>query len=212
MLLLLMILRGVPGSIACVVVLALAVTPALAQSSDAPPPDQAAVELLDAPEWAVALGTATLRSEPNSAADAFGGVRAQAPLQILGYHEDWAYVFNPRTKGTAFVESDLLGPAEPPTQYASADAPPVEEELDRNGWIQSDTAVSFVPTSDPAAAYSELGSGTAVEITGSLHDDDGTEWYRTFEGDFVPADAVAFAEAPSAPIASPAVAAPARLS
>jgi hypothetical protein len=209
MLLVRLFAHGLPRSMVAVLVLAIAVSPALAQS-DGPPSAEAALQLLDAPEWALTLGSARLRSQPDPDGEVFGDVRALAPLQILGYDGDWAYVFNPRTKGTAFVQSDLLGPTDAPSQYATAEAPPVEEELDRRGWVQNDTPVSFVPTSDPAAAYTELTSGTPVEITGSLHDDDGAEWYRTAEGDFVPADAVAFAAAPTVPLASPSLAAPAR--
>jgi hypothetical protein len=110
--LLLMILRSVPRIVVCVVILTVAVAPTLTQSSDEPLPDHGAVQILETPEWSVALGSATLRSQPNSDDASFGGVRPLAPWQILGYDGDWASVLNPRTKGTAFVESDLLGPAD----------------------------------------------------------------------------------------------------
>ena len=181
-----------------VLVWAASLTPALAQSSDGQ--SGAELEPLSAPIWTVALGPATLRSQPDGSADAFGTLRPLSPLQALGYAGDWAYVYNPRTHGTAYVRSDLLGPADPPSDYASADPPPVEEELDRQGWVQDDTDVAFYPTSDPGAVYTQLRSGAAVEITGSLHDEDGSEWYRTAEGDFVPASAVAFAAAPQVPL------------
>jgi hypothetical protein len=188
-------------SLILVLLLAAAVTPALAQSSD-PAPDEAAVQALDSPVWALALGPATLRSQPSTAGEAYTTLRPLAPLQILGYSGDWAYVYNPRTKGTAYVESEVVGPSEPPSQYATADPPAVEEELDRHGWVQTDTSVSFYPTGDPAAAYADLNRGTPVEVTGSLHDDDGTEWYRTAEGDYLPASVVAFPAAPRAPVAA----------
>ena len=178
--------------------LAVSLSPALAQSDDSQP--GADLEPLGAPVWTVALGPATLRSQPDASADAFSTLRPLSPLQVLGYAGDWAYVYNPRTHGTAYVQSDLLGPSEPPSDYASAEAPPVEAELDRQGWVQDDTDVAFYPTSDPTAVYTQLQSGAAVKITGSLHDDDGTEWYRTAEGDYVPASAVAFAAVPQAPL------------
>lgn len=180
-------------------------SPALAQSS-AP-----SVDPLDTPTWSVALTAATLRSQPDASADAFATLRPMAPLQILGYADDWAYVYNPRTRGTAYVQSNVLGPADPPSQYATADPPSLEQDMDQQGWLQDDTDVSLYPTSDPAAAYTQLKSGTSVEITGSLHDDQGTEWYQTAEGDYLPADAVAFAPAaPSVPAAPVVAAAPSR--
>jgi L,D-transpeptidase catalytic domain len=178
--------------------LAITLTPALAQSEASQP--QPEVDPLSTPIWAVALAPATLRSQPDTSADAFITLRPRAPVEILGYAGDWAYVYNPRGQGTAYVESDLLGPSDPPSQYATADAPPVEEQLDRQGRIQADTDVSFYPTTDPAAAYTQLTGGTSIEITGLLHDEDGTEWYRTAQDDYVPASAVSFATTPSAPI------------
>ena len=187
---------------------AVTLSPALAQSTDDQP--SVSVDALSTPIWSVALAPATLRSQPDASADAFTTLRPMAPLQILGYAGDWAYVYNPRTRGTAYVESNLLGPGDPPSDYATADVPPLEAEMDKQGWVQDDTDVSFYPTSDPAAAYTQLKSGTAVEITGSLHDGDGAEWYQTAEGDYLPADAVAFAAAPSAPRAPLVTAAPPR--
>ncbi|MBV9173082.1 MAG: L,D-transpeptidase family protein [Chloroflexi bacterium] len=176
----------------------------LAQSSgsDGPP----ALQTLDTPEWAVAVQAAALHSQPDEGSEQFTTVRPLAPLQILGYAGDWAYVLNPRTKGTAYVKSDLLGPGGPPSSYAQADPPPVDEEMDRTGRVDENTALSFYPTSDPSAAYTQLDAGTSVEITGSLTSDDGAQWYRTADGDYLPASAVAFSNpsAPSAP--GPAVA------
>jgi len=189
---------------------ALSLSQALAQSDDSQSAPRTTVEALDSPTWSVALAPATLRSQPDASAEAFVTLRAMAPLQILGYEGDWAYVYNPRTRGAAYVESSVLGPAGPPSDYATADPPPLDEETDRQGWVQDDTDVSLYPTSDPEAVYAQLESGASVEITGSLHDGDGAQWYQTAQGDYLPADAVAFAPAPSAPTAPVVNAAPAR--
>lgn len=173
--------------------------PGFAQSTA--PESSPSVDALAAPEWALAVQTATLHSQPDESSEQFGTVRPLAPLQVLGYAGDWAYVFNPRTKGTAYVHSDVLGPGQAPSSYATADPPPVDEEMDRTGQVDQTISLSFYPADDPAAAYTQLDAGSRVEITGSLTGDDGQQWYRTVDGDYLPASAVSFASptAPSAP-------------
>jgi len=174
-----------------------AAPPGFAQSTadDTAPTLQA----LDGPHWAVTVGSARLQSQPDDNSDRFATLRSSAPLQILGYAADWAYVYNPRTKGTAYVHGDLLAPADPPPSYAEAEAPPVEEELNRTGRVQDQTALSFYPTDDPAAAYTLLEPGSTVDIAGSLSGDDDQQWYRTADGDYLPASAVEFPSAPATP-------------
>jgi hypothetical protein len=181
-----------------VLALLLSATPVgFAQSSAA---DGApAVEVMDIPQWVVTLAPARLQSQPDDNSDRFATLRPSAPLQILGYAADWAYVYNPRTKGSAYVHADLLGPADPPSRYAEAEAPPVEEEIDRTGRVQNETGLSFYPTDNPAAAYTLLPAGSSVEIAGSVTGDDDQEWYETADGDYLPASAVEFPSAPSAP-------------
>src|SRR5215216_3316480 len=116
----LMVMSRSPGSIGpicharlswlCVAaVLIGSVAPVQAQS--APEPTPVAPEPLATPFWAVALAPTTLRSQPDAASEAFGTLRPMSPLEILGYTGEWAYVYNPRTKGTAYAPSDLLGPS-----------------------------------------------------------------------------------------------------
>jgi L,D-transpeptidase catalytic domain/Bacterial SH3 domain len=173
--------------------------PGFAQSTapESPP----TVDALATPEWALALQAATLHSQPDDGSEQFGTLRPLAPLQILGYAGDWAYVFNPRTKGTAYVRSDLLAPGEAPSSFATADPPPVDQEMDRTGRVDQATSLAFYPSDDPAAAYTQLDAGSQIEITGSLTGDDGQQWFRTVDGDYLPASAVSFASptAPSAP-------------
>ena len=56
-------------------------------------------------QWAVTLDAVGLYGSPAEDAEVFGRVSAWAPLQILDYAGDWARVYNPRTRGTAFVPS-----------------------------------------------------------------------------------------------------------
>lgn len=174
--------------------------PGFAQSSI--PTSPSAVEALDTPQWAVTTERAALQSQPDDASERFSTLRPLSPLEIVGYAGDWAYVYNPRTRGTAYVHSDVLGPADPPSSYAEADAPPLEEELNRVGWTQDEARLSFYPTDDPAAAYTPLDPGTRIDIAGSVTGDDGEQWYRTTDGDYLPATAVVFPSAPSAPSVS----------
>jgi hypothetical protein len=190
--------------VACVFLLG-AASPVLAQSDAAPAPP--ALQTLDTPLWAVALQTVALRSQPDDNAEQFTSLRPDAPLQILGYAADWAYVYNPRAKGTAYVRSDQLGPGDAPSSYVDKDAPPLDEEIDRTGRVDQAVALSFYPTDDPAAAYTQLGAGSSVTIAGSVTGDDGQKWYQTNDGDFLPASAVEFPSAPAAPLV---VAAPTR--
>jgi hypothetical protein len=168
------------------------------------------VQPLDGPVWALALERVSLRSQPDDGGLAFGTLRPLAPLKILGYAGDWAYVYNPRSRGTAYVKAEKLGPGDAPSAYAEMEPPPVEQELERQGRLQEDAPLSFYPTRDEAAAYTQLDSGSAVEITGSLHDEGGEEWYRTADGDYLPASAVVFPAAPTIPALTVAPATPAR--
>ena len=183
--------------VGCVLLLA-AATPVLAQSES--DPAASAVQVLDTPLWSAALQSVALRSQPDASSEQFTTVRANAPLQILGYMRDWAYVYNPRGRGTAYVRSEQLGPAEAPSSYVEKDPPPLDEQLDRTGRVEHDVGLSFYPTDDPTAAYSQLTAGSSVHITGSVTGDDDQTWYQTADGDYLPASAVEFPAAPTAPV------------
>src|SRR5919202_1302841 len=94
--------------------------------------------------------------------------------------------------------------------FAEMEPPPVEQELDRQGRVQQDTPLYLYPTDDEAAAYTQLPDGSTIEVTGSLHDDAGQEWYRTADGDYLPASAVVFPPPPAAPSLTVAPSAPPR--
>src|SRR5262249_41080012 len=99
-----------------------------------------------------------------------------------------------------------LGPGDQPSSYAEKDPPPLDEQLDRTGHVGEQTPLSFYPTDDPSAAYTELPAGASVHVMGSATGDDGGKWYQTDNGDFLPASAVVFPSPPAAPV----VAAPQR--
>jgi lipoprotein-anchoring transpeptidase ErfK/SrfK len=186
--------------LACTLVLSAGTVPTHAQSASEPAVP--ATEMLAGPVWAAVTDSTTLRSQPDDGAEIFATLRPQAPLQILGYAGDWAYVYNPRTKGTAYVSSALLAPADAPSAYAEADPPAVQDELEQNGWVAQDTPLAFYPTADPAAAYTDLPAGAAVEVTARVEGDDGQDWYRTADGDYLPVSAVDFPSPPATPVFS----------
>jgi hypothetical protein len=189
--------RVIPAVVTCVLAVSANAQPLRAQSESDPGPPT--VDVLADPVWAVALAPATLRSQPDDAGEAFATLRPGAPLQIQGYAGGWAYVYNPRTKGTAYLPSDQLGPADPPSSYAEAEPPPTAEDIDRTGWVGDDTPLAMYPTPDPAAAYTELAAGTSVHLTATVRGDDDEDWYRTADGDYLPASAVSFPSPPAAP-------------
>jgi hypothetical protein len=173
-----------------VLVLALAL-PALAQSTTpATSPDQAANA-----KWAVTLGPAALRGQPDDSSDQFTELRPGSPLQILTQQGDWTYVYNPRAKGTAYLHSDLLGPSDPPSAYVYKEPPPDQEDVGQAGYVVSDTSLSVYPSPSADAALTEIDAGAPVDVAASVQGEDGAEWYRTDDGNYLPSDTVSFAQA-----------------
>jgi hypothetical protein len=131
--------------------------------------------------WTVTLQAAQLHAGPDQATDAFGTIPQFSYLQVLGYQGDWAYVFNPRTRGTAYVPSNLLGPSDPPPAWVTADPPPVEP-LDQVGRSVGGAPLAFYPVDDPFAYTSRLGHNVSIHVTGRVQGADGSTWYRTDQG------------------------------
>jgi hypothetical protein len=173
--------------------------PVFAQSATpATTPDQAANA-----QWAVTLGSATLHSQPDDNSEQFSTLTAGSPLQILSYQDNWAYVYNPRGKGTAWLHSDLLGPSDPPSAYVYQTPPADEEAMGQTGRVVEATDLAVYPSPSPDAALTPIAVGTQVSIAASLHGEDGAVWYRTDDGNFLPSDAVSFAPPPAPAIVSP---------
>jgi hypothetical protein len=105
-------------------------------------------------------------------------------------------------EGTALPAVETAQWAGQPSSYVETNPPSVAQEMDRVGRVQVDTPLSFYPTGDQAAAFTQLAGGSSVEITGLLTDDNGENWYRTGEGDYLPAADVVFPRGPSMPGAS----------
>jgi hypothetical protein len=183
----------------------LAAAPAWAQNALSDAPESAPAENQhEGIGWAVTLEPAALHGRPDESSEQFTVVRPLTPLRIHGYEGEWAYVFNPRGRGTAYVRSKLLGPSDPPSHYYFADPPAVEEEMHQRGWVTQETPLAVYPTPAEEAAALRVRRGENLLVTGSLRGEDGEEWYRTAEGDYVAASAVSFGPRP-APFLAPTV-------
>ncbi|MCA1648599.1 MAG: L,D-transpeptidase, partial [Chloroflexi bacterium] len=140
--------------------------------------------------WAVILTRATLYSGPGEDAVVFGDVPALATLQVLGYEGDWAHVYNPRTRTEAYVSSEQLGPSDAPSRYVTMAPPALSDQFDARGVVTDDAPLAIYPTAADEATEGALHPNTWLNLTGTVNGEDGTTWYRTETGDFVPADAV----------------------
>ncbi|GAC1327467.1 MAG: hypothetical protein NVSMB2_26870 [Chloroflexota bacterium] len=186
--------RGI--SVATLAVLAL-VSPVAAQGTP-PPPLTASASLLPAPAiWVVNFDTIKERVAPAEDAEELATLRQYTYLDLRGYDGQWAQVFNPRTKTLGYVPSDALGPTDPPPDFVTAAPPPVAQELDIDARAISGAALTYFPTSDPYATSAGLGHNALLHLTGSLESDNGDEWYRTSDGDYVLGSSVRTAKPPT---------------
>jgi hypothetical protein len=140
--------------------------------------------------WAVNLSAATVYSGPSTEADSFGTLPAFTTLQILGYQDEWAHVFNPRTRTEAYIASDQLAPSDPPSRYLLMPPPPLEDEFSARGIVTDGSELALYPTTDEEAVERPLNPNTWLNLTGSVDGPDGSRWYRTDSGSFVPSEAV----------------------
>jgi hypothetical protein len=142
--------------------------------------------------WALVLGPAPLHSEPDEGSDTFRELRPGSPLQILGYVEDWASVYDPRPgeQGTAYVRSELLGPTDPPSGYVFREPPADDEPVDQTGRLVVDTSLAVYPSPSADAVLGQVDEDSWVTISAAVQGEDGARWYRTDDGNYLPSDAV----------------------
>jgi hypothetical protein len=161
------------------VVLLLALVPAVSLAA----PDQQ-------PTWAITLDPVTAYSNGTGSGIAFGQVPASTTLQVLDYQGDFAHVLDPRSKTVAYVPSSELGPTDPPSPYILKPLPKLTDEFSASGVVTDPAPMSLYPTWADDAVDKQLNPNTWLTLTGQTTADDGTTWYRTDAGDFVPADAI----------------------
>jgi hypothetical protein len=140
--------------------------------------------------WVITLTSVPAYSGPSPTSVDFGTVPALTTLQLLDYQGDWAHVVDPRSKTVAYVPSDQLGPGDPPSPYVLKPAPKLTNEFNASGVVTNTAAMYIYPTSDDAAVDRQLYPNTWLTLTGEVAADDGTTWYRTDAGDYVPTDAM----------------------
>jgi hypothetical protein len=160
-----------------------------AQDVPADAADRAATQTVG-PRWAVTTSEAALRSQPDIADNRFGFARPGTRVQLLSYDGDWAYVFNPHTRGTAYVYSNLLARSSPPSPYVSMPAPPLHEELSDTIVLTQDSILASYPSPSPDAAFMPLNASTTESILGTVIGEDGALWYQTSDFYYVPSSGV----------------------
>ena len=164
--------------------LALLVTgPTVAGASPLPAAD-------DGTDWVFNFEPTTLYSGPDDSADELGSLKQLTYLKVTGYEGEFAHVFNPRTGVTGYVPTGVLGPTDPPPDFITAPPPPAVDEINMPGRIIRGADEAFYPAPDEEARQGHLGHNAPVFITDSVEGTDGETWYRTRDGDFVPADKV----------------------
>jgi len=142
------------------------------------------------PVWAVTLNPVTAYSGPGLDAVSFGDIPASTTLQVLDYQGDFAHVLDPRSRTVAFVPSDQLGPGEPPSPYILMPPPRLTDEFEASGVVTDPAPMSLYPTWADDAVDRELDPNVWLNLTGQATASDGTTWYQTDKGDYVPTDAV----------------------
>ncbi|HET6315915.1 MAG TPA: L,D-transpeptidase family protein, partial [Chloroflexota bacterium] len=160
--------------------------PAVATPAPTPPPAPAATATPAPPPsdgpWTVALESVPLRAGADANTDVLATVPQFSYLQILGYSGDWAYVYNPRARGTAYALSRQLGPSDPPPAWVTAAPPAAERKVEEMGRTVGPAHVAFYPVADPFAYVSQLGHNRPILVHDRVRGEDGSTWYRVDQG------------------------------
>ncbi len=146
--------------------------------------------------WVMNFEPARLLAGADSGSGEVAPLRQFTYLELLGYEDEWARVYNPRTKQEGFVSSTLLGPSDPPPAYLTAAPPPAVDMVGLPGRIIGSPSLAFYPTSDPDAQMNTMAHNAPVFVADSVEGDDGALWYRTDGGDYLPTSAVRLPRTP----------------
>jgi L,D-transpeptidase catalytic domain len=140
-----------------------------------PDPDANAV-------WTVTLEAADLHSGPDIEATVLARIPQFSYLQILGYSGEWAHVYDPRARGTAYARSALLGPSDPPPSWVTASPPAPVASVERMGRSVGAARVAFYPVNDQFAYIARLGHNVPIHVHDRVQGADGSTWYRVDQG------------------------------
>ncbi|MCA1647751.1 MAG: L,D-transpeptidase family protein [Chloroflexi bacterium] len=166
---------------------------ATAGAADLPPPSAPAVA--DA-VWTVALHATDLRAGPDPATDKLATVPQFAYLQVLGYQGAWAYVYNPRARGTAYAPADAVGPSDPPPAWVTAPPPTTAASVEVMGRTIGKAGLAYYPVDDKFAYTASLGHDVPVMLHERVQAPDGATWYRV-DGGYLAASSVRLPRPPT---------------
>jgi hypothetical protein len=132
--------------------------------------------------WTVTLEPETLHAGPQVTTDVLASIPQFSYLQVLGYAGEWAYVYNPRARGTAYLPSRALGPSDPPPAWVTAPVPPPIASIEQSGRSVGEAPVAFYPVDDKFAYVSRLGHNQPITVHDRVRGLDGSMWYRVDQG------------------------------
>jgi lipoprotein-anchoring transpeptidase ErfK/SrfK len=150
--------------------------------------------------WTVTLQPADLHAGPEVQADVLSKIPQFSYLQVLSYADDWAYVYNPRARGTAYVPSALLGPSDPPPAWVTAPPPASVASVEVMGRSVGNAQIAFYPVNDKFANVGQLDNNLPILVHARVQGADGSTWYRVDQG-YLPAASVRLPRPPDRTLA-----------
>ena len=165
------------------------VVPAASATPAAPPVDASA-------NWTVALDSTELHAGPDASSAKLATVPQFSYLQVIGYQGDWAYVYNPRARGTAYAPSRALGPSDPPPSWVTAPPPTAAASVEVMGRTVGKAPLAFYPVDDKFAYTSSLGHNAPILVHDRVLAADGSTWYRV-DGGYLSSGSVRLPRSPT---------------
>jgi lipoprotein-anchoring transpeptidase ErfK/SrfK len=132
--------------------------------------------------WTVTVQPTELHAGPDAGTDVLSRIPQFSYLQVLGYAGDFAYVYNPRARGTAYAPSALLGPSDPPPAWVTAPPPAPAASVEQMGRVVGNAQVAFYPVDDKFASTGRLEHNQPILVHDRVQAADGSTWYRVDQG------------------------------
>ena len=146
--------------------------------------------------WTVTLQDTDLHAGPDLSTDKLASVPQFSYLQVLGYQGDWAYVYNPRARGTAYAPSNALGPSDPPPAWVTAAPPKPVASVEEMARTVGKAALAYYPVDDKFAYTGSLGHNVPLLVHDRVQAPDGSTWYRV-DGGYLAASSVRLPRPPT---------------
>jgi hypothetical protein len=146
--------------------------------------------------WTVALDATDLHAGPDASTSTLASVPQFSYLQVLGYQGEWAYVYNPRARGTAYMPSRALGPSDPPPAWVTAPPPTPVASIEATGRTVGKALLAYYPVDDKFAYTTSLGHDVPIVVHDRVLAADGSTWYRV-DGGYLAAGSVRLPRAPT---------------